>query len=66
MTKVYTSTITITFGGNNLEAESKEDYIKLLKENFLDEYGLELSDDEISVDDDKLGDGNYHNWGMHG
>ena len=30
MTKVYTSTITITFGGNNLEAESKEEYLKLL------------------------------------
>ena len=22
--------------------------------------------DEISIDDDKLGDGNYYNWGMHG
>ena len=65
MTKEYTSTITLTFGGNNLEAESKEEYLKLLKENFLEEYGLELSDDEITIDDDKLGDGNYYNWGMH-
>ena len=52
MTKEYTSTITITFGGNNLEAESKEDYIKLLKENFLQEYGIELQDDEITIDGD--------------
>ena len=52
MTKEYTSTITITFGGNNLEAESKEDYLKLLKENFFEEYGIELQDDEITIDGD--------------
>ena len=65
MTKEYSSTITLIFGGNHFEAESKEEYINQLKENFLEEYGIELRDDEISVDDDKLGDGNYHNWGMH-
>jgi len=65
MTKEYTSTITLTFGGNNLQAESKEDYIKLLKENFLEEYGIELQDDEIAIDDDSIIE-DYHNWGMHG
>ena len=65
MTKEYTSTITLTFGGNNLQAESKEDYIKLLKENFLEEYGIELQDNEITIDDDSIIE-DYHNWGMHG
>ena len=65
MAKEYTSTITVTFGGNNLQAESKEDYIKLLKENFLEEYNIELQDDEITIDDDSIIE-DYHNWGMHG
>jgi|TARA_R100001443_G_scaffold107496_1_gene117380 hypothetical protein len=52
MIKEYTSTITLTFGCNNFEAESKEEYINQLKENFLEEYGIELRDDEISIDGD--------------
>ena len=65
MTKEYSSTVTVTFSGNHFKAESKKDYIKLLKENFLEEYGIELSDDEITIDDDSIID-DYHNWGMHG
>ena len=52
MIKEYTSTVTLTFGCNNFEAESKEEYINQLKENFLEEYGIELQDNEISIDDD--------------
>jgi len=52
MIKEYTSIITLTFGGNNFEAESKEEYINQLKENFLEEYGIELRDDEITIDED--------------
>ena len=50
--KDYTSTITVTFGGNKLQAESKEEYLELLKENFLDKYGIELQDDEITIHGD--------------
>jgi hypothetical protein len=51
MTKEYTSTITITFNCN-FEAENEEEYINQLKENFLEEYGIELQDNEISIDND--------------
>ena len=45
--KEYTSNITITFSINNLEAESKYDYIEKLKEQFNELHGLELKDYEI-------------------
>ena len=45
--KEYTSTITVTWSINNHEASSKQDYIDRVKEQFYDEYGITLSDDEI-------------------
>ena len=48
MTKEFTSTITVTFDYNNLEAESKEHYIELIKEQFKDEYDIRLYDSEIT------------------
>ena len=45
--KEYTSNIIITFSINNLEAESKYDYIEKLKEQFNELHGLELKDYEI-------------------
>tara|TARA_Y100001938_G_scaffold136530_1_gene199536 strand:- start:25 stop:210 length:186 start_codon:yes stop_codon:yes gene_type:complete len=44
----YTSTVTIIFGGNNLDAENEEDYKLKLKDNFLGTFGILISDDEIS------------------
>jgi len=52
--KEYWSTITVKFGGNNLECESEEDYIKQVKENFYEEYGLDLRDEEIEVEDEEI------------
>tara|TARA_R100000278_G_scaffold2241_3_gene4327 strand:- start:457 stop:636 length:180 start_codon:yes stop_codon:yes gene_type:complete len=45
--KEYTSNIVITFSINNLEAESKYDYIEKLKEQFNEFHGIELKDHEI-------------------
>lgn len=47
--KEYWSTITIKFDGNNLEAESEEDYIQKLKEQFQEDYNLEIFKDEIEI-----------------
>ena len=52
--KYYTSTITVK--GNRLPAASEEEYLELLKENFLEEYGIELQDDEISIDEGDIND----------
>ena len=46
--KEFTSTVTLTFDLNNLEAESKEDYIRLLKLQYLELYDLEIKDYEIT------------------
>ena len=46
--KEYTSVITLSFGGNNFEAENKEEYIKKVKESFAEEYDIWLSGKEIS------------------
>tara|TARA_R100000426_G_scaffold37160_1_gene29422 strand:+ start:67 stop:222 length:156 start_codon:yes stop_codon:yes gene_type:complete len=50
--KEYTSVITIKFGGNNLEASNKEEYIELIKERFYEDYGINLINEEIEVDED--------------
>ncbi len=47
--KEYYSNITLKFSGNNIEAENKEQYIELLKEQFLQEYGIFLDDNEIEI-----------------
>ena len=45
--KEYTSTITVTWSINNHEASSEEDYRDKVKDQFYDQYGITLSDDEI-------------------
>lgn len=47
--KEYQSNITLKFSGNNIECENKEQYIELLKEQFLEEYRIFLSDNEIEI-----------------
>ena len=46
--KEYTSTVTLTFDLNNLEAESKEDYIRLLKLQYQEYYNINIMTEEIS------------------
>ena len=43
----YKCNVIINFEGNHIEAESKQDYIKKIKESFMEEFGIELSDSEI-------------------
>ena len=45
--KEYTSNVTVTWSINNHEASSKQDYRDRVKDQFYDEYGITLSDDEI-------------------
>tara|TARA_R110001583_G_scaffold38420_1_gene124201 strand:- start:183 stop:347 length:165 start_codon:yes stop_codon:yes gene_type:complete len=47
--KEYYSNITIKFGGNNLEANSKKEYLELIKEQFYEDYGINLDDNEIEI-----------------
>ena len=47
MSKRYTSTITVTWEGNMLDAKNKEEYIKQLKQGFLEEFGLNLYNGDI-------------------
>ena len=46
--KEFTSTVTLTFDINNIEAINKNDYIEALKELYLDSYNLEIKDHEIT------------------
>ena len=46
--KEYTAVVSVSFAGNNLEAENKEHYIQKLKDSFMDEFGLDIEDEEIS------------------
>ena len=46
--KEFTSTVTLTFEINNLEAFDKEEYIERLKEQYIELYDLEIKDHEIS------------------
>jgi len=46
--KTYTCEINLKFTDNSLVSHSKEEYIEDLKELFLDDYGIFLTDDEIS------------------
>ena len=45
--KEYKCNVIIDFEGNHIEAENKEDYIRKVKESFMVEFGIELSDSEI-------------------
>ena len=46
--KEFTSTVTLTFDLNNLEAESKEEYISKLKEYYQEWYNINIMTEEIS------------------
>ena len=46
--KEFTSTVTITFEINNLEAVDKNDYIDRLMAQYLDFYDLEIKEHEIT------------------
>ena len=46
--KEFTSTVTLTFDINNIEANSQRQYIKALKEQYFDLYNVYLKDHEIS------------------
>ena len=48
MTKVYQSTITVSWGCNNHEAKSKKEYIQKVKDQFYEDFGIHLTDDEIT------------------
>ena len=44
----FTSTVTLTFEINNLEAFDKEEYIERLKEQYIELYDLEIKEHEIT------------------
>ena len=46
--KEFTSTVTLTFEINNLEAIDKNDYIDRLMAQYLDFYNLEIKEHEIT------------------
>ena len=46
--KEFTSTVTLVFEINNLEAIDKQDYVDRLKSFYFDSYGLEVKDYEIT------------------
>ena len=46
--KEFTSTVTLTFDINNIQAINKNDYIRLLKLQYQDLYNLEIKDYEIT------------------
>ena len=46
--KEFTSTVTLTFEINNLEAFDKEEYIERLKEQYIELYDLEIKEHEIT------------------
>jgi len=45
--KNYYCDVDLKFSGNNFEASSKDEYIKKLKQSFLEEFGISLQDYEI-------------------
>ena len=47
MMRNFSSTVVVKWNNGTLEAEDKEHYIRCIKEQFLEEYGIDLDDDEI-------------------
>ncbi len=47
MMRRYSSTVIVKWMNGTLEAEDKEHYIRCIKEQFLEEYGIDLEDCEI-------------------
>lgn len=45
----FRSTVTIKIDMIGREAESREQYIKELKEDFAEDHGIELMDEEIEI-----------------
>ena len=45
--KTYSCNVDIKFGGNSFEAQSKKDYVEKVKENFKQEFNIDLIDEEI-------------------
>ena len=45
--KTYYCDIDIKFGGNSFEAKSKREYMEKVKENFKQEFNIDLTDEEI-------------------
>ena len=48
MSKRYTSTITVTWEGNKLDAKNIEEYIKKLKQFVFEEFNIHLNDTNIN------------------
>ena len=48
MVKQFSSVITVEFAYNNHVANSKEEYIELLKQQYLEQHDIELEDHEIT------------------
>ena len=48
MIKQFTSVVTVEFAYNNRYATSKEEYLKLVKELYLERHDIELQEDEIT------------------
>ena len=48
MSKQFTSVITVEFAYNNHAANSKEEYIELLKQQYLEQHDIELEEHEIT------------------
>ena len=46
--KEFTSTVTLVFDINNIEATDKQDYIDRLKDFYFESYGIEVKDYEIT------------------
>ncbi len=53
--KEFTSVVRLTFSCNDLEAESKDQYIQKIKQKFWNEFNIDLNDDEITeITEDEL------------
>lgn len=48
MAKEFTCLVQLSFNGNNFEANSIKEYKQKVKDNFLQEFDIHLSDHEIS------------------
>jgi|TARA_R110000822_G_scaffold174500_1_gene314127 hypothetical protein len=46
--KEFICDITIKISGNNIDAKNKEEYLKILKKGFEEDYNMTLEDEEIS------------------
>jgi len=46
--KEFMCKVSLVFVGNNIEADNKADYIEKVRDFYQDEYGLTITDDEIT------------------